>query len=277
MENPAIQLTGVTFAYEEGGTPAVNQVTLAVAKGEYLAVVGKNGSGKSTLGKLINGLLLPEQGEVRIFGLSTREESRMREIRRRVGMVFQNPDNQIVASIVEEDVAFGPENLGIPPAEIRQRVQEALSAVGMWEYHRRAPHMLSGGQKQRVAIAGILAMEPEIVVFDESTSMLDPKGRADITAIMEMLNRERGITVIHITHSMEEAMMADRVLVMESGKNLMLMKPEEIFLQPVDTLVGLGLELPFAMDLSARLQKEGLSVPMGMDLDGLVDAICRLK
>ena len=201
----------------------------------------------------------------------------MRDIRRQVGMVFQNPDNQIVASIVEEDVAFGPENLGISPAEIRQRVQEALRAVGMWEYRRRAPHMLSGGQKQRVAIAGILAMEPAIIVFDESTSMLDPKGREDITAIMEMLNRERGITVIHITHSMEEAMMADRVLVMESGKNLMLMKPEEIFLQPVEVLVGLGLELPFAMDLSARLQREGLDVPMGMDLDGLVDAICRLK
>ena len=149
--------------------------------------------------------------------------------------------------------------------------------MGMWEYRRRAPHMLSGGQKQRVAIAGILAMEPAIIVFDESTSMLDPKGREDITAIMEMLNRERGITVIHITHSMEEAMMADRVLVMESGKNLMLMKPEEIFLQPVEVLVGLGLELPFAMDLSARLQREGLDVPMGMDLDGLVDAICRLK
>ena len=276
MENPAIQLTGVTYAYENGA-PAVNQVSLEITKGEYLAVVGKNGSGKSTLAKLINGLLLPDEGEVRVFGLSTREEGGMRDIRRQVGMVFQNPDNQIVASIVEEDVAFGPENLGIPPAEIRQRVQEALRAVGMWEYRRRAPHMLSGGQKQRVAIAGILAMEPAIIVFDESTSMLDPKGREDITAIMEMLNRERGITVIHITHSMEEAMMADRVLVMESGKNLMLMKPEEIFLQPVEVLVGLGLELPFAMDLSARLQREGLDVPMGMDLDGLVDAICRLK
>lgn len=276
MENPAIQLTGVTYAYEDGA-PAVNQVSLEITKGEYLAVVGKNGSGKSTLAKLINGLLLPDEGEVRVFGLSTREEGRMRDIRRQVGMVFQNPDNQIVASIVEEDVAFGPENLGIPPAEIRQRVQEALRAVGMWKYRCRAPHMLSGGQKQRVAIAGILAMEPAIIVFDESTSMLDPKGREDITAIMEMLNRERGITVIHITHSMEEAMMADRVLVMESGKNLMLMKPEEIFLQPVEVLVGLGLELPFAMDLSARLQREGLDVPMGMDLDGLVDAICRLK
>ncbi|QWT55143.1 energy-coupling factor transporter ATPase [Christensenella sp. MSJ-20] len=276
MENPAIQLTGVTYAYEDGA-PAVNQVSLEITKGEYLAVVGKNGSGKSTLAKLINGLLLPDEGEVRVFGLSTREEGRMRDIRRQVGMVFQNPDNQIVASIVEEDVAFGPENLGTAPAEIRQRVQEALRAVGMWEYRRRAPHMLSGGQKQRVAIAGILAMEPAIIVFDESTSMLDPKGREDITAIMEMLNRERGITVIHITHSMEEAMMADRVLVMESGKNLMLMKPEEIFLQPVEVLVGLGLELPFAMDLSARLQREGLDVPMGMDLDGLVDAICRLK
>ena len=276
MENPAIQLTGVTYAYEDGA-PAVNQVSLEITKGEYLAVVGKNGSGKSTLAKLINGLLLPDEGEVRVFGLSTREEGRMRDIRRQVGMVFQTPDNQIVASIVEEDVAFGPENLGTAPAEIRQRVQEALRAVGMWEYRRRAPHMLSGGQKQRVAIAGILAMEPAIIVFDESTSMLDPKGREDITAIMEMLNRERGITVIHITHSMEEAMMADRVLVMESGKNLMLMKPEEIFLQPVEVLVGLGLELPFAMDLSARLQREGLDVPMGMDLDGLVDAICRLK
>ena len=276
MENPAIQLTGVTYAYEDGA-PAVNQVSLEITKGEYLAVVGKNGSGKSTLAKLINGLLLPDEGEVRVFGLSTREEGRMRDIRRQVGMVFQNPDNQIVASIVEEDVAFGPENLGISPAEIRQRVQEALRAVGMWEYRRRAPHMLSGGQKQRVAIAGILAMEPAIIVFDESTSMLDPKGREDITAIMEMLNRERGITVIHITHSREEAMMADRVLVMESGKSLMLMKPEEIFLQPVEVLVGLGLELPFAMDLSARLQREGLDVPMGMDLDGLVDAICRLK
>ena len=276
MENPAIQLTGVTYAYEDGA-PAVNQVSLEITKGEYLAVVGKNGSGKSTLAKLINGLLLPDEGEVRVFGLSTREEGRMRDIRRQVGMVFQNPDHQIVASIVEEDVAFGPENLGISPAEIRQRVQEALRAVGMWEYRRRAPHMLSGGQKQRVAIAGILAMEPAIIVFDESTSMLDPKGREDITAIMEMLNRERGITVIHITHSMEEAMMADRVLVMDSGKNLMLMKPEEIFLQPVEVLVGLGLELPFAMDLSARLQREGLDVPMGMDLDGLVDAICRLK
>ena len=276
MENPAIQLTGVTYAYEDGA-PAVNQVSLEITKGEYLAVVGKNGSGKSTLAKLINGLLLPDEGEVRVFGLSTREEGRMRDIRRQVGMVFQNPDNQIVASIVEEDVAFGPENLGTAPAEIRQRVQEALRAVGMWEYRRRAPHMLSGGQKQRVAIAGILAMEPAIIVFDESTSMLDPKGREDITAIMEMLNRERGITVIHITHSVEEAMMADRVLVMESGKNLMLMKPEEIFLQPVEVLVGLGLELPFAMDLSARLQREGLDVPMGMDLDGLVDAICRLK
>jgi len=275
METPVVTFDAVTFSYNEEAM-ALHDVNLSVNKGEYLAIVGKNGSGKSTLAKLINCLLTPQKGTVTVFGISTAEEKRVMEIRRKVGMVFQNPDNQIVATVVEEDVAFGPENLGIAPKEIRTRVDEALKAVGMYDERKRSPHMLSGGQKQRVAIAGILAMQPEVVVFDESTSMLDPRGRKDITDIMEMLNRTMGITVIHITHSMEEAMMADRVLVMEDGTCRMLMTPDEIFNLPIEELTALGLELPFTMEMAALLKQEGLNVPMGTDLNGLVDAICQL-
>ncbi len=254
-----IQLKNVSFAYEteEETNLAVRNVDLAVRRGEFLAVVGHNGSGKSTLAKLFNAILLPTEGQALVEGMDTRDEENVYEIRRRVGMVFQNPDNQIVATIVEDDVAFGPENLGVPPAEIRARVDEALRAVGMYAYRLYEPHKLSGGQKQRVAVAGIIAMRTDCVIFDESTAMIDPKGRREVMETVRKLNRELGITVVFITHFMEEAALADRVVVMDGGRIAAEGTPAEIFADAA-LLRRTGLELPPAAKLADMLRARGV-------------------
>ena len=256
-----IQLKNVSFAYEteEEKIPAVCGVDLDIRRGEFLAVVGHNGSGKSTLAKLFNAILLPTEGQVLVEGMDTADEDKVYEIRRRVGMVFQNPDNQIVATIVEDDVAFGPENLGVPPAEIRTRVDDALRAVGMYEYRLHEPHRLSGGQKQRVAVAGIIAMRTDCVIFDESTAMIDPKGRREVLETVQKLNRELGITVVFITHFMEEAALADRVIVMDKGSVAASGTPAEIFDDTV-LLQRTGLELPPAAMLARTLRGQGVEL-----------------
>ncbi len=274
-----IQTENLTYAYpaEEDQQPvlALRGVDLAIEKGSFVVVLGHNGSGKSTLAKTFNGVLLPAGGKVYVEGMDTCDESLLLAIRRTVGMVFQNPDNQIVANVVEEDVAFAPENLGVPPAEIRHRVDDALAAVGMSEFVRHAPHLLSGGQKQRVAIAGVLAMEPACIVLDEATAMLDPVGRREVLTTIHKLNREKGITVVLITHHMNEAEEADRVLVMDDGKLVMDGTPQEIFTQ-VDALRALGLTVPDTVDLLDRLKKDGLDVPLtALTVDQCADAIAR--
>ena len=256
-----ITVDNLIFEYTDEDTGEKNRVldnvSLNVKDGEFLAVLGHNGSGKSTLAKHFNAILLPSDGKVFVDGIDTSDESRLFDIRRRVGMVFQNPDNQMVATIVEEDVAFAPENLGVPREEIRERVDNALETVGMTAFKRHAPHMLSGGQKQRVAIAGVLAMQPEILVMDEPTAMLDPNGRAEIIQTIKKLNREMGMTVILITHYMDEAVQADRVIVVDSGHISMEGPPREIFPQ-VDRLVDLGLDTPQSTYLIYMLNKLGL-------------------
>ena len=274
-----IQTENLTYAYpaEEDQQPvlALRGVDLAIEKGSFVVVLGHNGSGKSTLAKTFNGVLLPAGGKVYVEGMDTCDESLLLAIRRTVGMVFQNPDNQIVANVVEEDVAFAPENLGVPPAEIRRRVDDALAAVGMSEFVCHAPHLLSGGQKQRVAIAGVLAMEPACIVLDEATAMLDPVGRREVLTTIHKLNREKGITVVLITHHMNEAEEADRVLVMDDGKLVMDGTPQEIFTQ-VDALRALGLTVPDTVDLLDRLKKDGLDVPLtALTVDQCADAIAR--
>lgn len=271
-----IEFNHVFYQYESALTDALHDVTFQVSQGEFVAVVGHNGSGKSTLSKHVNGLLLPYQGEVRIDGLDTREESTLLDIRRRVGMVFQNPDNQLVTSIVEEDVAFGPENLGVPPKEIRRRVDDALSSVGMGAYAASAAHNLSGGQKQRIAIAGMLAMEPEILVLDEATAMLDPEGRRDLLETVSRLHRERGITVLMITQYMEEAVYADRVLVLSHGEILRDDTPRNIFKEG-DFLRSLGLDVPPAVALREGLAKAGILLPHDpMTVEEVADQLCPL-
>jgi energy-coupling factor transport system ATP-binding protein len=240
--------------------PVLRGVSLQIERGTFVAVLGHNGSGKSTLAKHLNGILLPSGGKVYVDGMDTCDEALLLEIRRRCGMVFQNPDNQIVANVVEDDVAFAPENLGCPSPEIRQRVDEALKAVGMYDFREHAPHLLSGGQKQRVAIAGVLAMRPECVVFDEPTAMLDPQGRRDVLEIIEKL-RAGGITVILITHHMDEAVAADRVVVLSDGRIVMDGTPKEIFVQ-VDELQALGLTVPDTTALLYELRRRGLNVPL---------------
>jgi len=260
------------FSYPaaEGVSPVVlDGVDLEIEKGSFVAVLGHNGSGKSTLAKHMNAILLPSGGAVYVRGIDTRDEARLLDIRRTVGMVFQNPDNQIVANVVEEDVAFAPENLGIPPAEIRQRVDSALKAVGMYEFREHAPHLLSGGQKQRVAIAGVIAMRPECVVLDEPTAMLDPIGRADVMRTIKDLNREQGVTVVLITHHMDEAAQADRLVVMDKGKIVADGPPKEVF-QDVEGLKAVGLTVPETTELLWLLRQEGLDVP----LDALSDEEC---
>ena len=256
-----ITVDNLIFEYTDEDTGEKNRVldnvSLNVKDGEFLAVLGHNGSGKSTLAKHFNAILLPSDGKVFVDGIDPSDESRLFDIRRRVGMVFQNPDNQMVATIVEEDVAFAPENLGVPREEIRERVDNALETVGMTAFKRHAPHMLSGGQKQRVAIAGVLAMQPEILVMDEPTAMLDPNGRAEIIQTIKKLNREMGMTVILITHYMDEAVQADRVIVVDSGHISMEGPPREIFPQ-VDRLVDLGLDTPQSTYLIYMLNKLGL-------------------
>ena len=263
-----LQADNVTFAYEsqenrETLAEVLHSVTIHIEKGEFVALLGHNGSGKSTMAKQFNAMLLPSGGKVYVDGLDTMDEALKYEIRRRVGLVLQNPDNQLVASIVEEDVAFGPENLGVPPEEIRQRVDDALKTVGMYEFRTHAPYKLSGGQKQRIAIAGIIAMQPDCIVLDEPTAMLDPRGREEVLETIHRLNREKGITIVLITHYMDEAVDAGRVIVMDSGKVLVEGVPREVF-SHVELLKQHELDVPQATELAYRLRAAGLPVPEGI-------------
>ena len=255
---------------------ALNGVDISVTQGEFVAVLGHNGSGKSTLAKHINCLLSPTAGTMWVKGISVTDEQRLWDIRSSVGMVFQNPDNQIIATIVEEDVAFGPENLGVPPDEIRKRVDEALLSVGMAEFAENPPHFLSGGQKQRVAIAGILAMRPDIIVLDEPTAMLDPIGRREVMSVVKKLNGE-GITIVFITHYMDEAAQADRIIVMEEGKVAMTGTPAEVFAQ-IAPLKAIGLDVPQVAEIADGLRRAGIDLPQGiLTVDALVEAICQWR
>ncbi len=272
-----IDVNSVEFLYEEaeeaGGTRVLKDVSLKIKKGEFLAILGHNGSGKSTLAKHLNAILVPQSGNVMVEGLDTRDDSLVYKIRQRVGMVFQNPDNQLVATIVEEDVAFAPENLGVPQAEIRSRVDYALDAVNMTEYKEHAPHMLSGGQKQRIAIAGVLAMKPDVLVMDEPTAMLDPVGRREIMETVKKLNREENMTVVMITHFMEEAAKADRVIVMDHGKTVIEGMPKEVF-SKVDEIKKIGLDVPQTTELCFQLKKSGFDFDTNiLTVDECVDKI----
>ena len=273
-----IKVEDLTFEYvkSEDGTAvrAIDSVSFSVERGSFTAVIGQNGSGKLTLAKNINALLVPTSGRVMVDGLDTSVPEHVWDVRSRVAMVFQNPDNQIVSSIVEDDVAFGPENLGIEPAEIRKRVDEALTGVEMYDFRKKAPHMLSGGQKQRIAIAGAVAMEPECIVFDEPTAMLDPRGRDEVMSVIKRLNG-KGITVLLITHFMEEAAQADKIIVMDRGVKKMEGTPEEIFLR-ADELKALSLDVPPAVDLAMKLRERGIDIPEGiLTIDDMVNCLCR--
>ena len=258
-----LRLEDVSYQYEPDARPAVSHVTLAVERGSFVAVLGHNGSGKSTLAKLMNALFLPTEGRVLVCGMDTLTEEKVWNIRRHAGMVFQNPDNQIVANVVREDVAFGLENLGVPQDEMVRRVEAALSAVRMSEFAETAPHMLSGGQKQRVAIAGVLAMEPELIIMDEATAMLDPSGRAEVLATVRKLNREKGMTVVWITHFMEEAAVADRLVVMNDGSVALEGTPRQVFSR-VEEIKALGLDVPPMAELAQTLRDRGLPLPEGI-------------
>ncbi|MFL0266496.1 energy-coupling factor transporter ATPase [Candidatus Clostridium radicumherbarum] len=281
MNNNMVECKNLLYKYTSedntAGKVAVNDINLEVKKGEFLVVLGRNGSGKSTLAKHINALLLPSGGKVFVDGLDTSNLSEVWNIRNKAGMVFQNPDNQLVATIVEEDVAFGPENLGIEPKEIRKRVNEALKTVDMLEYSRHAPHLLSGGQKQRIAIAGILAMRPECIVFDEPTAMLDPIGRREVMKTIKQVNRDFGITIILITHFMEEAAEADRIIVMDEGNIIMQGKPREIF-NHVSEMKKIGLDVPQVTELAYELKKSGININTDiLTINEMVSALCQLK
>ena len=260
-----IKTQDLAFSYpgteDQVNTRALRGVDVTIERGSFVVILGHNGSGKSTLAKTFNAVLLPSGGKVYVEGMDTMDESLLLEIRRRVGMVFQNPDNQIVANVVEEDVAFAPENLGVPSAEIRKRVDDALEAVGMTQFVKHAPHLLSGGQKQRIAIAGVLAMKPECIVLDEATAMLDPIGRREVLAAVEKLNREQGITVVLITHHMNEAEHADRVIVMNDGLVVMDGKPREVFTRKKE-LEDIGLAVPDTVSLLFSLREAGMDVPV---------------
>ncbi len=272
-----IRAEGLSHRYAGAKSPALNGIDLSIASGEWVAIVGPNGSGKSTLAKHLNALLLPCQGKVFVDGMDTADPGKLWDIRRRVGMVFQNPDNQIVATIVEEDVAFGPENLGVPSAEIRARVDAALQRVGMAEFCRREPHLLSGGQKQRVAIAGALAMQPLCLVLDEATSMLDPVGRAELLGLMAELNRDLGLTVVQITHHMDEAVQAKRVLVMHEGRIVIDDHPAAVFARETD-LEAYGLDLPTIVQVGSALRARGVGIAAGiLSIDELVAAISEVR
>ena len=264
-----------TFETEEGKTfDALKDVTAQIKKGEFTAIIGTNGSGKSTLARHLNALLLPTEGELIVEGMRTSDAGRVWDIRQKVGMVFQNPDNQLVAAVVEEDVAFGPENLGVPPEEIRERVDLALEKVGMTSYRKQAPSMLSGGQKQRVAIAGVLSMKPDCIVLDEPTAMLDPKGRKEVMDTIHELNKTEGITIVLITHFMEEAVTADHILVIDRGVLKMEGTPREIFSQ-ADKVTEIGLDVPVPADLARRLRKKGMAVSERcMTDEELGEALC---
>lgn len=271
-----LQAENVSFSYDKKHN-VIKNVSLSVEEGEYVAIIGHNGSGKSTLAKLFNGLIKPDEGNIVVDGFSAAEKKNLFEIRRRVGVVFQNPDNQLVASIVEDDVAFGPENIGVPRKEIEERINFALSAVGMEKFRHSSPNRLSGGQKQRIAIAGVLALKPKILVLDESTAMLDPQGRKEVLGVVKKLNREQNVTVITITHYMDEVVCADKVYVVNDGTIAMSGKPEEIFKRK-EELKNYGLELPLAAVIADKLIDEGVPLPDGiLTEEKLAEELCALK
>ena len=277
MDN-IIKVNNVSFEYitDETTHKAIDNLTLEVKEGEFVAIIGHNGSGKSTLSKNLNAILVPSEGNILIDNLDTRDDDNLWDIRQTAGMVFQNPDNQIVATIVEEDVAFGPENLGIEPKEIRKRVEESLKSVGMYELRDRQPHLLSGGQKQRVAIAGIIAMRPKCIIFDEATAMLDPSGRKEVMKTIKKLNKEENITTLHITHFMEEAVQADRVIVMEKGRKVLEGTPREVF-SNIKMLREIGLDVPYMTELANLLSEEGLKISNDiLTVDEMVMELCQL-
>ena len=279
--NTMIECRNLIFKYTAGENQeekiAINDVNLQIKEGGFIAILGHNGSGKSTMAKHMNALLIPTEGKMLVNKMDTSDMNNLWNIRETAGMVFQNPDNQLVATIVEEDVAFGPENLGVPPEEIRKRVDEALERVGMSEYKRHAPHLLSGGQKQRIAIAGILAMKPKCIIFDEPTAMLDPSGRKEVLDTIIDLNKNYGITVILITHYMDEAAKADRIVVMDKGKLILDGKPRDVF-SNVEKMKSIGLDVPQVTELSYELQKAGINIDTRiLDVNEMVNAICQLK
>lgn len=269
-----IKIDNVKFKYDKNSSYAVNGVSLNIKSGEFTAIIGRNGSGKSTLAKLMNSILLPTEGKIFVKGMDTSDDSKLWDIRQTAGMVFQNPDNQLVATIIEEDIAFGPENLGVEPEEIRRRVDNALNTVGMYEYRKRPPHLLSGGQKQRIAIAGILALNSECIILDEPTAMLDPSGRKEVMETLKKLNAE-GKTILLITHYMDEAVQADRVIVMDKGNIKLDGKPKEVF-RNIDEIKKYGLDVPQVTELAQELIKEGLKLPPDIiDIKELVDILCQ--
>ena len=281
MEN-YIEFKNVLFAYVDEyddsseNETVIDDLSIGIAKGSFVCVLGHNGCGKSTFAKLCNAIEVPQNGKVLVDGIDTADDDKLYDIRRKVGMVFQNPDNQIVATIVEDDVAFGPENLGVEPSEIRRRVDEALRQVEMYDLRLAEPHKLSGGQKQRVAIAGIIAMQPECIILDESTSMLDPRGRLEVMKTVKKLNKDYGITVIFITHYMDEAVEADRVIVMDNGKVMLDGSPREVFVH-IDELKSIGLDVPEATELSSMLIKEGIDLRNDiLDVEELFSSIVEL-
>jgi energy-coupling factor transport system ATP-binding protein len=281
MENNMVECRNVTYKYEntEENTfsLALDNININIKKGEFLVVLGRNGSGKSTIAKHINALMLPSSGTVIVDGLDTSDNNNLWDVRNKAGMVFQNPDNQLVATIVEEDVAFGPENLGVDPKEIRKRVDEALKRVGMYSYRKHAPHLLSGGQKQRVAIAGTLAMKPECIIFDESTAMLDPSGRKEIIRTIKDLNQNTNMTIVLITHYMEEAIDADRIIVMDNGKVIIEGSPRKVF-KEVDTMKKIGLDVPQMTELAYELRAVGINIKDDvLSIDEMVNELCQLK
>ena len=270
------------YNYDDDGqvkdtVTALNHISVDVKEGEFLVILGHNGSGKSTFAKHLNSILTPKEGTLIISGIDATDKKNTWDIRKQVGMVFQNPDNQIVATIIEEDVAFGPENLGIEPSEIRKRVDDALETVGMSDYKKGSPNQLSGGQKQRIAIAGVIAMKPKCIVFDESTAMLDPIGRRQVMSTMQKLNKEYGITIIHITHYMQEAILADRIIVMDKGKVVLEGTPKEVF-KEVKRIKDIGLDVPDTTYLVYLLNQEGFDLPIDLlTVEEVTDAICQLR
>ncbi len=283
MENqPIIEVENLTFQYptsenEEANPVVLDNISFNVKEGEFVGIIGHNGSGKSTLAKLLNAINIPTEGTVKIKGMDTKDQDSIWDIRQTAGMVFQNPDNQLVATIVEDDVAFGPENLGVPPEEIRERVDQCLETVGMSEFKRSEPNHLSGGQKQRVAIAGILAMEPECIILDEPTAMLDPNGRKEVIKTVQKLNKEKNMTILHITHYMDELINADRIIVLDKGKIKLQGKPKEVFSQ-VDTLKSIGLDIPVMTNLTHELNELGYDLPDDLlSIEETANAICQLK
>lgn len=280
-ENEMIRAVELTHYYDDGPEGekeySLRGINITVKEGEFVVVLGHNGSGKSTFAKHMNALLLPAGGKIYIDSIDATDPENTWEVRKRAGMVFQNPDNQMVATVVEEDVAFGPENLGVEPSEIRKRVDKSLKEVNMYEYRKHAPHLLSGGQKQRVAIAGIIAMRPKIIILDEPTAMLDPSGREEVMKTIRQLNEEYNITIVHITHFMEEAVQGDRIVVMEEGKIIIDDTPRNVF-KNVELLKSIGLDVPQVTELAHELIKDGVPLDEGiLNIDEMVEAICQLK